>query len=598
MSDNSVTNSRSMEAPPARRVQLWAVPMALAGAALWLRPTLLAGRFHGAERDAALALAPWFGLSLLAASIVAACWRLLGSDEARLRAQCALAVLVYVPITLGFADWHIDDAAITYAYSENLVRGFGLVLHPHHAPEEAYSNTLWMLALAGMRALGMDVARAAKLLGTAVASFVMVLSLLTVRRMLGRPLRGAAFAVLLSAQLTAPFLIWSISGLEHGLQAALLLGYVYIAAHSGPASRTAGALIGAMLVLVRPEAPLLIFAFTLCLALEAWRARGQLRDVLRVWPVAVIPALTLAGLLVFRALYFGDLLPNPYYAKAAEHASFIRLLNPLSEGYRYLASWLASGAGFLLLVPPLLLLERDYTRPVQVALAMLGAQLAFVVYAGGDWMGHWRFLCATVPLFALLCAYGMERAFAERRTLATRYAGLTLIALWMCNVPLLVGFRSHPTTPYAEVSAVGNSFVALAARLGIAQPLLAHHDAGGTSYRARIDLLDLGGLGTRIVAKHFGDPAFLRHYILEQRKPDFVFGTTQQFAAGYSRFHETPAFLRDYVRLDFPDQKHMQADLCHVRRDRLREVPGVQVAHDADGTSRVVVRTTESAAPP
>lgn len=61
----------------------------------------------------------------------------------------------------------------------------------------------------------------------------------------------------------------------------------------------------------------------------------------------------------------------------------------------------------------------------------------------------------------------------------------------------------------------------------------------------------------------------MRDYILRERRPDFVFGAAHVFAAGMSRFHETQAFGRDYVRVHFGDPLLDGADLCHVRRDRL-----------------------------
>ncbi|HEX7479520.1 MAG TPA: hypothetical protein VF331_17075 [Polyangiales bacterium] len=63
-------------------------------------------------------------------------------DGVRFALQCGIAVGAYLPLTLIFRDWAVDDAAITYAYSDNLARGLGLVLNAGRLPEEAHCNTL------------------------------------------------------------------------------------------------------------------------------------------------------------------------------------------------------------------------------------------------------------------------------------------------------------------------------------------------------------------------------------------------------------------------------------------------------------------------
>lgn len=566
---------------------LASVGCALAGLLLAIVPSLFAGRFPE-ELSAGLAVGRGIGLALTAVGTGAALWRWMERDNARLALQCGIGACAYVPLTLVFGDWHIDDAAITYAYSDNLARGHGLVLLAGEPPEEAYSNPIWMLLLAGAGWLGIDVALAAKVLSTVVGIVLVMLVFSTSRRICGRALTGPSFAVTLAALLSAPFLIWSISGLEHGLQALMLVAFVW--AGTRPMQLTIiCTLVGCGLVLLRPEAPLVIAMLCAGLAMQRWRSERDLRAVLNLWPIACIPALTLLALLTFRWFYFGDLLPNPYYAKAAGSASFLGLLNPYGPGWRYVVQWLSTGAGFVLLVPLAFYRWRELPLAVLIAVWVFAGQVAFVIYAGGDWMAYWRFLAAPLSLLALLAGYGVERFMSATSGLPSRFAWLAACALWLCNAPLLVHFRAAPATPCSVVTEVGNTFVALAKRLHIEQPLLAHHDAGGTSYRAQIRLLDLGGLGSRSIAKRRDDREFLRSYILEERKPDFIFGTARYFAAGAAQITEAPLFIRDYVRILFPRVHAMKAELCHIRRDKLREVAGVTLQRHSDGTEVAVV---------
>lgn len=131
------------------------------------------------------------------------------------------------------------------------------------------------------------------------------------------------------------------------------------------------------------------------------------------------------------------------------------------------------------------------------------------------------------------------------------------------------------------VTEVGEVFKTVADRLEIADPLLAHHDAGGIAYHRMIRLLDLGGLVNREIAKNMDDRSFLVEYILQDTKPDFVFGG-RGFAAA-TGFAETEAFAEDYVWLEFTDLPLMQSDLSYIRRDRAVPAPGIDLVYDDAG---------------
>lgn len=568
-----------------------------AAAVCLARPSLVAARFVPdaalpPDDFAAAALAVTRVLGWLAAVLTAAfAIRAVLGLPRRLRSvwTCVVLGAVYLALTSLFSSWLIDDAAITFAYSENLVRGYGLVLHPSLPPEEGYSTTLWMLMLAAVRALGVELPVAAKVANVVVGLAIVALSVRTAEAALERSLSGLGTSLLAAVLFTAPFLIWSVSGLEHGLQALIFLWIV----HGIQTSRRhlwISAIAGSALVLVRPEAPLVLVGLGVAYVIDTWRKQPGIRPLLELWPLPLLPALTLAGLLAFRMSYFGDPLPNPYYAKASD-ASFLRILNVFGGGWRYVLTWLETGAIFAVLPLLALLALRPLPPSMAAAIGLALGQLAFVLYAGGDWMGHWRFLAALAPLLALLVVFGFERSRSGASGRAVRaMAWIAIAAVSLATIRHLVEFRAAPTTPYEVVAQVGETFVELAARLGIEDPLLLHHDAGGTSYRARIRILDMTGLGDRAIAKHMHDPDFLRHYVLVEKKPDFVFGGVM-FATLNSQLHETEEFERDYVELSFGDDHLMAGGLCHVRRDRVREAPGIELVYADDGRlAKVVVQ--------
>ncbi len=170
--------------------------------------------------------------------------------------------------------------------------------------------------------------------------------------------------------------------------------------------------------------------------------------------------------------------------------------------------------------------------------------------------------------------------------------GLAIAVLSVSSAKQVLAFLVQPTTPFATVASIGAHFEKLGRELGLGEPVLAHHDAGGTSYASRIRLLDLGGLGNRTIAKHRRDGAFLRRYILDEVRPDSVFGVANNFAAGTSRFWATPEFADRYLPIEFPNASEMHSDLCHVRRSLVEKTPlpaNLHLVRDAGSVVKVVV---------
>ena len=78
---------------------------------------------------------------------------------------CSIAYIIQYLVYTIPQPFFIEDAAITFTYSEHLVRGEGLVTYPGGERVEGYSNALWMFVLAGLYGLGLPTWTASKILG-------------------------------------------------------------------------------------------------------------------------------------------------------------------------------------------------------------------------------------------------------------------------------------------------------------------------------------------------------------------------------------------------------------------------------------------------
>ncbi len=312
-------------------------------------------------------------------------------------------------VTLVAYVWHalavnyvIDDSFITFRYVRNFVHGYGLVYNPGERVE-GYTNFLWAMLLSAFNWFNPDmdllpVAQALGILfGLATIVFV-IMSSWSVQGEVGFfGLIAGAFLALNSA-----FVAWSTSGMETILFTFLVFAASYFYAHPPQADRKmllAPALF-ALAALARPEGLLFFAITTLHLILtEARSGRGFIGRHVAWWLLAF--AAIYVPYFAWRFNYYGQLLPNTFYAKVGSG------IRQYIRGARYLLSY-ARGYGvfvFLLVLP--LLLKRNLRKWTGLLLLQVVCYLAYVVYIGGDGLGFYRFIVPITPHIYILVQEGI-----------------------------------------------------------------------------------------------------------------------------------------------------------------------------------------------
>ena len=360
----------------------------------------------------------------------------------------------------------VDDPYITFRYAAHLLAGQGPVFNIGERVE-GYTSPLHLLLSAFLLILApsLDILFKAK-----CASLLFGLVMLAQTGMLARRCGLRGWEALLAQSLVAlniNFALASVNALETTLYGAVLLACL-LQFHRE--CRSGRGLISALLffaaTLARPEAVLVVAALLIVRLLWLHRRQLPLQFALGWLLMFLVPS---AFFEIARWNYYGQLLPNTYFAKAQP------LIQSLSSGISYplramsptptvihtfllhlsllgshdffafhsLAQKNLRSDLFNLFMPLLfwglavLGLWRIKWRLLgNISLAVIVAVLVFVLKAGGDWMYGWRFMAPILPLLAICQCHGIRALSRYRRpasVLSTRLCGAFIAALWLIS---------------------------------------------------------------------------------------------------------------------------------------------------------------------
>jgi hypothetical protein len=226
----------------------------------------------------------------------------------------ALAIAVFLAAALIMTPFTPDDAYVSYRYAKHLSEGGGLVFNPGDPPVEGYSNFLWLLISAAVHRLGGNVPTAVPTLGAYLSVLsIVILWLLYRRRRL--PAHQTLIPVLLFAS-SAPFVLYSVSGMETALFAALLLTAVLVFEKAASSHNTGAWILLAftcvLLALCRPEGvlvmPLIIGYFAV-----------TDRPTLRRRPIIVAVSIFVTAVVIYQAwrvTYFDEAVPRSLWVNS------------------------------------------------------------------------------------------------------------------------------------------------------------------------------------------------------------------------------------------------------------------------------------------
>ncbi|MEI2699865.1 MAG: glycosyltransferase family 39 protein [Microthrixaceae bacterium] len=365
-------------------------------------------------------------------------------------AEAALYVLAAI------AAWVVrfvqDDAFITYRYARNLARGQGLVFNEGERVE-GYTNFLWTVMHWLPERLGWSTPVFSQVVGIVVMVAAVAVTLRLARRLFGS--ESFAFLVALTLLANMSFLAYATGGLETMQQtllvtsvAALLLPVTATPRPAETARRVGAGLCAGLAILTRMDSAVLITVWVLAYLVAQWRrSRGAGNSVSTTFVAAVQiagpAALLLLPWFIWKLSYYGNLLPNTFYAKSAGNP-----VVPLLYGLLYLAVFFFSYAAFLLIPRFLRLRHELFSVPgAHQVLAVVPVWCIYICLVGGDFM-EFRFMVPIMPVLAMVAAFLIN---SYRRTSLQVLLVGTLLVVSAAHRPMPT-LIPYPVLTFTELS--------------------------------------------------------------------------------------------------------------------------------------------------
>ncbi len=349
----------------------------------------------------------------------------------RLLLSLSVPLILFGVWLAALQSWTCDDAYISFRYARNLVEGLGLVFNEGELVE-GFTNLLWTLWIAAGLKLRFGPEGWANFWSLAAYAGSLGLLLLFHLHLRRNPQqhRIRAFPIpvaLLLGLAHSDWRVWSTGGLETSAVTLLLLT-AYLVATFGPLTRRRTAGLGLLMgvgLSLRPDVALaaaVLGVFILLTAPEPRRA-----DLVYAVVFGSLALLLTLG----RLWYYGDLVPNTYYAKSAAHAQY-------AQGTIYLMLYFHRYWPLLFSLLPFWSLRRHLFGHRRVPLpGSLGANIwlaaglaivhmLYLLRIGGDFMFA-RMLIPVTPLLLILVEIGLVDRPRENRVVKLGLTGFLLL---------------------------------------------------------------------------------------------------------------------------------------------------------------------------
>lgn len=419
----------------------------------------------------------------------------------------ALLVFTVYLVNVGRYNFLGDDSFIVFRYARNLVDGYGLVFNLGERVE-GYTSFLWVLCMA----LGMKLGISPEIFSSVISVLAGIAILLTLVFLSFKfePERGFWIWVApLCLAFNRTFCAWSTGGLETQLFAFLVLvsAVFYMREAKNQISQPwISSLFFGLATLTRPEGALFFVVAGIFFTCEVLINRRRSVQSLFKWFLPYL--LIVGGHVLWRYYYYGDLLPNTFYAKVSGFW--------WEQSRIYLRLFIRDYLLFFWLPLLLVFVWHRSCLIYRLFACYLLAYTAYIIYVGGDAF-EFRFMTPLIPFlywmlqealrltFAALRGSGLIKRHAEKIKCITALALIASAAL-----PLVKPFKPQNfinsieiISHYAQRRSNEGKFLRLLVEKDYLKKdtLIAVGGSGALPYYSALPTLDIHGLNDATIAR-------------------------------------------------------------------------------------------------
>ncbi|HEY60088.1 MAG TPA: hypothetical protein G4N92_05330 [Anaerolineae bacterium] len=298
-----------------------------------------------------------------------------------------------------------DDSMISMRYAWNFSHGSGLVWNPGERIE-GYTNLLMTLLMSfatlvfdkSTAALFIQILGVGFMLGIAYTSMRIADHIVQDENYQHKALiRVLSFFFALSYY---PLAFWSLMGMETGLLTLLLLLGILSAFNCTRDNNSALLLLVAVCLglayLTRNDSIIFAILIWLYITSETSVPKTNRKSLWQLFAAISLFFLFVIGQLVFRYLYYGELLPNTYTLRLTG----MPLLARIRDGVGFITPFLI-GTTFILVLSCMNLVF-DFRKQKLLLLSIVFSAIGYQIYIGGDPWIYWRIMSPSMPLTAIL----------------------------------------------------------------------------------------------------------------------------------------------------------------------------------------------------
>lgn len=458
-------------------------------------------------------------------------------------------------------------------YVRNFLAGHGIVYYPGGERVEGFTSPLWFLLLTLSGWVGAPLPSAANTLSLICGTLSVFSAFFIYQKLFCKntSIWNSAWALVAGVALAsdASFAAWSSSGLESSLFALIILWLFWFYESKQPAWSVFLLLLLASLA--RPEGVLL--AAPLCVG---FFLRGKLKQAAIWGGLAWLAPLVL--LLFVRYSYFGDWLPNTFYAKHDFGGPEL-----LRRGFYYLYTFLVPRP-LLWLALLWLFFSKQERKTALLWFAWIGVYVTGVVVEGGDHFALHRFFVPILPLWTMASVRVLQIGYQKilplfnhnkQRRLAVTSALLAGLSLYAYSWQLFhydnrdaYRFSTGARRYLSEVEWTKN-WLEIGLWLKQRYPentMIAVSTAGAMPFASELPSIDLFGLNTREIARtpiQQRDRLYAGH---EKSNPEFVLG-------------QRPAYIQLFPLLFFSSREYPFPGAYHSEDARREWLESMLIFH-------------------